>query len=587
MGLSEGIASPASGGPAPWLLLIDAIERLSGAAALDEVVAIVRSAARRIAGADGATFVLRAGERCHYVDEDAIGPLWKGQTFPLSACISGWAMLNRQTAVVPDIYEDARIPHDAYRPTFVKSLVMVPVRQSDPLAAIGLYWADRHRPEADELTRLESLARATATAIANVGLKVSLSEAAEAAQAQAAEIGSLYEQTRREQDNRLKVEAQLHHSQKMEAIGNLTGGLAHDFNNLLGIIVGSLDLLAEEEALSASGEELVAEATDAVLRGADLTRRLLAFARQQPLEPRRIDVNELVAGMFKLLTRILGERVRVELELAPAVWPVVADPAQLEAALANLSTNARDAMPRGGRLGVVTGNRSLDADYAALHPDVRPGDYVMIQVSDSGTGMAPEVLSRIFEPFFTTKEAGRGTGLGLAMVFGFMKQSGGHINVYSEVGHGTTFRLYLPRGDAAPAVAAADRAGGAAGPEGRGELVLAIEDNVNARRILVRQLESLGYRAIEAETGDEALALLRQARVDLLLSDIVMPGAVDGLELAEEARRLHPTLKVLMMSGFPGSAFNAGKGLPEGLRLLSKPYRKDELARAVREVLEG
>jgi signal transduction histidine kinase len=586
MGLSEGVASPGSGGRSPWLLLIDAIERLSGAAVLDEVVDIVRGAARRIAGADGATFVLRAGDRCHYVDEDAIGPLWKGQTFPMSACISGWAMLNRQTAVVPDIYADPRIPHDAYRPTFVKSLVMVPVRQDDPLAAIGLYWAHHHRPGADELTRLESLARATATAIANVSLRGSLSQAAEAAQAQAAEIRSLYEQTRREQDNRLKVEAQLHHSQKMEAIGNLTGGLAHDFNNLLGIIVGSLDLLAEEETLSASGEELVAEATDAVLRGADLTRRLLAFARQQPLEPRRIDANELAAGMFKLLTRILGEQIRVELDLAAEVWPVVADPAQLEAALANLSTNARDAMPRGGRLGVVTGNRSLDADYAALHPDVRPGDYVMIEVSDSGTGMAPEVLSRIFEPFFTTKEAGRGTGLGLAMVFGFIRQSGGHINVYSEVGHGTTFRLYLPRGGEAPATATADRAG-AAGPEGQGELVLAIEDNANARRILVRQLESLGYRAIEAETGDEALALLRQARVDLLLSDIVMPGEIDGLELAEAARRLNPELKVLMMSGFPGSAFNGGKGLPGGLRLLSKPYRKDELARAVREVLEG
>ena len=249
----------------------------------------------------------------------------------------------------------------------------------------------------------------------------------------------------RDLTQQIVIEGQLRQSQKMEAIGNLTGGMAHDFNNLLGIIVGNLDLARERGGSDAELQEMVGEALDAALRGADLTRRLLAFARRQPLRPVRIDINELVSDTVRLLRRLLGEDIEISLELAEKIWPVTIDPAQLEASLANLATNARDAMPKGGRLIITTANRHLDADYVAVHADAAEGDFVMIEVSDTGTGMSEEIISHIFEPFFTTKEAGKGTGLGLSMVFGFLRQSGGHVNVYSEPGAGTTFRLYLPR----------------------------------------------------------------------------------------------------------------------------------------------
>ena len=247
---------------------------------------------------------------------------------------------------------------------------------------------------------------------------------------------------------RRQAEAQLIQAQKMEAIGNLTGGMAHDFNNLLGIIIGNLDLLRDLHSSDPDADELAGEALSAALRGADLTRRLLAFARRQPLQPTKTDLNELIAGIVKLLERTLGEDIQITLDLNPDTWSVVVDPAQLESALTNLATNARDAMSGGGQLIIVTGNRELDADYASQHAEVRPGEYAVIEVSDTGSGMPPEVASRIFEPFYTTKEQGKGTGLGLSMVFGFIKQSGGHINVYSEVGIGTTFRLYLLRAEA-------------------------------------------------------------------------------------------------------------------------------------------
>jgi PAS domain S-box-containing protein len=373
--------------------------------------------------------------------------------------------------------------------------------------------------------------------------------------------------------------AQLRQSQKMEALGNLTGGMAHDFNNLLGVVIGNLDLLREGRADS---DMLIEESLGAALRGADLTRRLLAFARRQPLAPQRLDLNELIGGMTKLLSRVLGEDITISLELAPEVWPVVADPAQLESAFVNLAANARDAMPRGGRLLIATGNRPLDADYAARHAEVVPGDYAMIEVSDGGSGMSPEVVSRIFEPFFTTKEQGKGTGLGLAMVFGFIKQSGGHINVYSEPGVGTTFRLYLPRsGEASSTVqqAAFESA------EGGSETLLVVEDNAAMRRVLVRQLAGLGYKVLQVENAAAALELLAQEPVDLLLTDVVMAGGMDGLELARYVRERWPGLKIILSSGFPNGKLEGERALPEDVKLLSKPYRKEELARLLRTVL--
>jgi PAS domain S-box-containing protein len=382
-----------------------------------------------------------------------------------------------------------------------------------------------------------------------------------------------------------KQREQLRQAQKMEAVGQLTGGLAHDFNNLLAIIIGNLDLLREIRQDDLVTEELARDALESALRGADLTRRLLAFARRQPLQPERADINEVIGGIVKLLTRTLGENIAIELALSPSAWAVQIDRAQFEAAIANLATNARDAMPRGGTLLIDTRNGRLDEAYAATHTEVAAGDYVVIEVSDSGCGMPPEILTRIFEPFFTTKEQGKGTGLGLSMVFGFMKQSGGHITVYSEAGKGTTFRLYLPRFEEAPIV----RDDRSAEPASRGgsETILVVEDNAGLRRVVVRQLGEAGYCVLQAPDAATAMELIEGPEpIHLLLTDIVMPGQMDGRDLAHAAVRRRPLMKVLLTSGFPDARFAGSSARSPGSRLLSKPYRKVELLRAVREVID-
>jgi PAS domain S-box-containing protein len=390
---------------------------------------------------------------------------------------------------------------------------------------------------------------------------------------------------RQEQLERTKLEAQLHQAQKMEAIGNLTGGMAHDFNNMLGVIIGNIDLLRDLKKDDAEIEELSREALDAAFRGADLTRHLLAFARQQPLRPQRVGVNELVSGITRLLSRTLGEDIEISLELSPELWPVVVDPAQLESSLTNLATNARDAMPNGGRLMIVTGNRCLDDDYAGQHTDVVPGGYVMIEVSDTGSGMTQGVINRIFEPFFTTKSRDKGTGLGLSMVFGFIKQSGGHITVYSEPGIGTTFRLFLPR--ITQDVSIVEERSGLPLVHGRGETVLVVEDNAALRRVVMRQLQELGYRVVEAENAAAGLRLMERESVDLLLTDVVMPGGTDGRELARRARQRWPDIKVVFTSGFSEARLTGDTGsLSSCMPLLTKPYRKEELASAAREALD-
>jgi two-component system, cell cycle sensor histidine kinase and response regulator CckA len=382
------------------------------------------------------------------------------------------------------------------------------------------------------------------------------------------------------------MERQLVQAQKMEAVGNLTGGLAHDFNNLLGIIVGNLDLLLPMLAPNAQAGEIARDALDAALHGADLTRRLLAFARRQPLQPQAIDLNQLVANAARLLQRMLDANIEISLDLAPETWPVVADPAQLETSVINLATNARDAMPQGGTLSIATGNRTLDAGYCATHPEVRPGDYALIEISDTGSGMTAEVLSHIFEPFYTTKETGKGTGLGLSMVFGFIKQSEGHINAYSEPGVGTTFRLYLPKRSSADAGVAPREE--IVSSSSRGETVLVVEDNEALRRVVLRQLAELGYRTFETTDAAAALALLEQERIDLLFTDIVMPGGLDGFDLARRVLERWPSVKVVLTSGFPSTKINGHLDTKAAsARLLSKPYRKDELARVLREVLDG
>jgi signal transduction histidine kinase/ActR/RegA family two-component response regulator len=379
------------------------------------------------------------------------------------------------------------------------------------------------------------------------------------------------------------VDAQLRQSQKMEAIGTLTGGMAHDFNNLLGIIIGNLDLLRDSRPDDAELAELGGEALDAAMRGAELTRSLLAFARRQPLRPRRLDLDVVIGGLVKLLSRMLGEDIEITLNFAEDICGIVADPAQLEASLTNLATNARDAMPRGGKLTIATSHRHLDTEYAAANPDVSPGDYAMIEITDTGEGMPADVKSRIFEPFFTTKSQ-RGTGLGLSMVFGFMKQSGGHISVYSEVSVGTTFRLYFPCSHVADEAEIDLRAGSSL--SGKGETILAVEDSIPLRRIVVRQLRGLGYTVLEAGNGAEALALLETETVDLLFTDVVMPGGIDGFELADSAMQRWPDIKVILTSGFPQTRF-VDEMRPRAFPLLSKPYRKGNLAQLIRAVLDG
>jgi PAS domain S-box-containing protein len=380
------------------------------------------------------------------------------------------------------------------------------------------------------------------------------------------------------------IEEQLRQSQKMEAIGNLTGGLSHDFNNLLGVVIGNADLLTDHIKDNPQATALLDDVLEAALRGAELNRRLLAFARRQPLQPKKLDVNELVAGIIKLLSRTLGENVEITIECAGNLWPVVVDPAQLEASIVNIATNARDAMPNGGQLTIATRNGHLDEDYAAEHPEVAPGDYVVIEITDTGTGMPPEVASSAFEPFFTTKEVGKGTGLGLSMVFGFVKQSGGHAKIYSEEGSGTTIRFYLPRSAQEDQVELLDLHGPIPLATGS-ETVLVVEDNEKLRQLLLKQLQDLGYAVLEAEHAGAALEILRGSEsIDLLLTDIVMPG-MNGHELALEAVRMHPGLRVLFTSGFPESALGESGRISEGDLLLSKPYRKQELAHKVREAL--
>jgi signal transduction histidine kinase len=381
------------------------------------------------------------------------------------------------------------------------------------------------------------------------------------------------------------IERQLAHSQKMDAMGSLTGGLAHDFNNMLAVVNVNVELLKQRFGNQPEALELSNEALGAARRGADLVKRLLAFARRQPLHPVETDINALVEDIGRLLVRTLGRRVDMSLDLDPQLSPVMVDPAQLDAALANLATNARDAMPDGGRLHIATRNVHFGEGHAALYPETKPGRYVLIEVSDTGTGIAPEIIGRIYEPFFTTKGPDIGTGLGLSMVFGFAKKSGGHLSVYSEVGHGTTFRLYLPY----DVLTDDDRPGQTRLPEATGgsETVLVVEDNSQLRKAVALQLLSLGYSVREADNADTALAILNDGEhVDLLFTDVIMPGKMDGYDLASRAAELRPGLRVLISSGFPGLRHHFP---PDAVRLpplLPKPYDRVELARALRGVLD-
>jgi PAS domain S-box-containing protein len=384
---------------------------------------------------------------------------------------------------------------------------------------------------------------------------------------------------------RRQIDNQLRQSQKMESIGQLTGGIAHDFNNMLTVITGTIDILADavkDKPQLAAIAKLIGEAAD---RGAELTGHLLAFARKQPLRPREIDVNALMAESEKLLRRALGEQIDIELRLGKDTWPAMADPTQLTAALVNLAVNARDAMPNGGKLTLETGNAVLDTTYIDSNQDAQAGTYVVVAVSDSGGGIPEAIRQRVFEPFFTTKEVGKGTGLGLSMVYGFVKQSNGHIKIYSEEGHGTTFKIYLPRADA---VASSGRETSLEAPhQGGSETILVVEDNALVLSSVTTQLKSLGYRTLTATNAAAALTIADSGEdFDLLFTDVIMPGGMNGRQLTEEMAKRRSPLKVLFTSGYTENAIIHQGRLDPGVHLLAKPYRKADLATMVRRALD-
>jgi PAS domain S-box-containing protein len=439
---------------------------------------------------------------------------------------------------------------------------------------------------------LAGLAGEAAVAIDNARLaQATQREIAERkkAQEELALLNATLEQEVAERTDQLRrSEEGLRQAQKMEAVGQLTGGVAHDFNNLLQVIVGNLEAI-QRNLPQASGrlQRAIKQAMNGAHRAASLTQRLLAFSRRQPLDPKPIDVNALVAGMSDLLHRSLGETIAVETVSGAGLWRVEADANELEAAILNLAVNARDAMPDGGRLTIETRNSHIDEAYASAQAEVTPGQYVMISVTDSGTGMDANTIRQAFEPFFTTKPVGKGTGLGLSQVYGFVKQSGGHVKIYSEITQGTTIKIYLPR-----LLGEADRVSNAAEPqplpEGQAaETVLVVEDDHDVRTYSVDSLRELGYRVLEAHDGASAIRLVEQERnIDLLFTDVVLPGGMTGAQVAAQARGLRPGLKVLFTTGYARNAIVHQGRLDAGVHLLTKPFNFDELAIKVRDVLD-
>jgi len=392
-----------------------------------------------------------------------------------------------------------------------------------------------------------------------------------------------------EMGRRAEAEEALRQSQKMETVGQLTGGIAHDFNNLLQIISGNLDILSRKIPDDAAPLRRYAErAMIGAKRASTLTQRLLAFSRRQPLDPKPTDVNRLLPAMSELLHRTLGETIQVEAVFPPRIWLVEADPNQLENAILNLALNARDAMPEGGKLTIETQNTHLDETYAAQHPGVITGQFVVMCISDTGVGMDADTIAKAIEPFFTTKEVGKGTGLGLSMVYGFIKQSGGHLKIYSEPGEGTTVKIYLPR-LVGKAMAQTEEEQVPPLAESGEETVLVCEDDEDVRAYSAEVLRELGYRVLEAADGSAALALLRNmgTKIDLLFTDVVLPGGMSGAVLAKGAGELRPELKILFTTGYARNAIVHQGRLDPGVQLITKPFSYTDLAARVRDILDA
>jgi signal transduction histidine kinase len=487
------------------------------------------------------------------------------------------------TTGLPSIIDDLQKVTDFDPPPFyaahgIVSIIDVIIKGNDdqPYGILEIDNDKQHDYDQYDINFLTGFANVLAEAVSTASRGAAL-------QVTVDQMKALVEEKDRLLDEKNAADLQLRHAQKMEAVGQLTGGVAHDLNNILTVITGTIEILAEAVA---DRPELVAIAKmidEAAARGADLTQRLLAFARKQPLQPREVDVNLLVMGTAKLLQQTLGERVEVHMALAGDVARALIDPSQLTNAILNLAVNARDAMPDGGKLTIETGNVDLEQSYADVNSDVTAGPYVMVAVTDSGHGMPASIVERVFEPFFTTKEVDKGTGLGLSMVYGFVKQSNGHIKIYSEEGHGTTVKIYLPQVSGAAAPAELTRS---TSLEGGHEAILIVEDDNLVRTFVVGQIESLGYRTLTAIDAAEALAVIDGPKgIDLLFTDMIMPGSMNGRQLADAALRRRPSLKVLFTSGYSNEVIIHHGHLDAGVLLLPKPYRKSDLARMIRAAL--
>jgi signal transduction histidine kinase len=516
-------------------------------------------------------------------------------SFPMPRATALFGPTFRGEGVVrcDDVKTDARYglsaPYHGMPPGHlpVRSYLAVPVVSRAGAIHGGLFFGHAEPgifTERDEVL-VGSMAAQAAIAIDNARLFENL----ERSRLELQQTNETLEQRVHERTERLReMQEQLHQAQKMEAIGQLTGGVAHDFNNLLTVILGNLDLLTQQ--IPPEQGRLHRAATQALLgtrRAATLTHQLLAFSRRQPLDPKPTDVNRLVTGMSELLRRTLGETISIETVLSAGLWRVEVDANQLESGLLNLAINARDAMPNGGKLTIETANAHLDESYSRLFAEVRPGQYVAICVSDTGAGMSADVLARAFEPFFSTKPVGAGTGLGLSQVYGFVKQSGGHIRLYSEIGEGTTVKVYLPRLLGAEA-AATDSGSFAAVPRGElSETILVVEDDDNVRQYSVEALHDLGYRVLPASSAAMALNLLHgHPEIQLLFTDVGLPG-VNGRELADAAREHCPGLKVLFTTGYARNAIVHQGRLDAGVELLTKPFTRAQLATRIRDVLDS
>lgn len=666
--------------------LIEASERLAAARSMAEVVEVLRQTARSAIGAEGIAVVLKDGDLCHYVAEDAIGPLWSGSRFPATSCVSGWAMHHGETVVIPDVALDDRVPQDAYRPTFVRSLMMAPIGRPSPVAALGAYWSKAGAHDQATIDRLEGLARLSAIAVENARLIHEMEESGRqrsliltagrmgawtydmatgeldasalcrrnfgrdpeqpfsyadlqaaihpddrervnaaireslnsgcvydieyrvltpegevrwiAVQAQPARLAdgattglagiSIDMTDRKRMEDALRTSAAtlehlveertrelvqtqdaLRQSQKLEAMGQLTGGVAHDFNNLLTPIIGSLDLLHRRQVGGEREQRLISGALDSADRARTLVQRLLAFARRQPLKPEPVDLAALILGMAELVGTTLGPQVQVRLDLAADLPSALADAHQVEMALLNLAVNARDAMPIGGEFVI---SAQLTEQLKKQADSVKPGRYVVVKVADTGTGMDADTRRRAIEPFFSTKGVGRGTGLGLSMAHGLALQLGGALRIESEPGHGTSVALWLPVSEK-DAVASSDSVPAQGAFSGT---ALLVDDEDVVRASTADMLADLGFKVLEARSGTEAIDQLRLAgHVDIIVTDHIMPN-MTGVELAQEVALINPTLPVLIVSGYSDAV-----GLAAGLPRLGKPFRQADLASAL------